>query len=893
MSGDVDMLSEDDRPLSRKPGPSGQNGHVASNGHGLLPEESSMSEDDEMPLSQISRVKSEPMTPVRAIKRKKIQSDNSSSGEDAPLASSPAKRAVSGAVRMNGALEATTTTTNGKKPARKAVNSDADDDVPVTKGKRATDGNGNGARPPARKRVKQERRESSLNSESDDDKPIRKVPSKAKRKVKKEESDADDESPSDDNKPIKNASPKAAAKRGQKEKESSGTPAPKKKKATKVKDEEGDAAPKRGKKKEEDDEEVFRWWEQQDPDGDGTQKWQTLEHNGVYFPPPYEPLPSNVKMRYDGKPVNLPPASEEVAGFYAALLESDHAKDKTFNKNFFDDWKNILQKHPPRDGTKIVEFLRCDFRPMFEYFEAEKAKKKAMTSAEKKEAKVAKDALEAPYTHCVLDGRKEKVGNFRVEPPGLFRGRGDHPKKGALKLRVRPEDITINIGEGIPTPKPNVPGKWKDVMHDNTVTWLATWTENVNGNHKYVFLAAGSSIKGQSDMQKFEKARELKNHVDRIRKDYTADLKSKLMADRQRATAMYFIDRLALRAGNEKGEDEADTVGCCSLRCEHVTLQPPNQLVFDFLGKDSIRYYNQVTVDDQVYKNIRICKDGKNDDDNLFDRVSTSSLNKHLASYMKGLTAKVFRTYNASITFQEQLDQGTPEKGTVQEKLNAYNHANRMVAILCNHQRAVPKTHEQSMGKMREKLRGFKYERMKLRHALFAIDAKYKKKQKYAEDESDLDDDGVAEHEDSMKAKEIEKAEKKFQKDNEKAAEEGKEPLEDSVLKDKRKEIEEEFKRLKKERGTRKAVLKRERPAEKIEEAIEKLDDKMKTFKLQMEDREAGKEVALGTSKINYLDPRITAAWCKTHEVPIEKIFSKTLLTKFPWAMEVDGEWKF
>lgn len=59
-------------------------------------------------------------------------------------------------------------------------------------------------------------------------------------------------------------------------------------------------------------------------------------------------------------------------------------------------------------------------------------------------------------------------------------------------------------------PIPNVPGKWKDVVHDNTVTWLANWVENVNGNYKYVFLAAGSSLKGQSDMQKFEKARELK-----------------------------------------------------------------------------------------------------------------------------------------------------------------------------------------------------------------------------------------------------------------------------------------------------------------------------------------------------------------------------------------------
>ena len=56
-----------------------------------------------------------------------------------------------------------------------------------------------------------------------------------------------------------------------------------------------------------------------------------------------------------------------------------------------------------------------------------------------------------------------------------------------------------------------------------------------------------------------------------------------------------------------------------------------------------------------------------------------------------------------------------------------------------------------------------------------------------------------------------------------------------------------ENKRLKKERGTGKHVMKKEKPTEKIEEAIDKLDERIKTFKLQMEDREAGKEVALGT----------------------------------------------
>lgn len=119
----------------------------------------------------------------------------------------------------------------------------------------------------------------------------------------------------------------------------------------------------------------------------------------------------------------------------------------------------------------------------------------------------------------------------------------------------------------------------------------------------------------------------LQKHVDKIRKDYTADLKSKVMADRQRATALYFIDVLALRAGNEKGEDEADTVGCCSLRYEHVTLLPPDIVKFDFLGKDSMRFQQEVKVTPQVFKNIKIFKsEPKKEGDDLFDRLTVGFL---------------------------------------------------------------------------------------------------------------------------------------------------------------------------------------------------------------------------------------------------------------------------
>lgn len=53
--------------------------------------------------------------------------------------------------------------------------------------------------------------------------------------------------------------------------------------------------------------------------------------------------------------------------------------------------------------------------------------------------------------------------------------------------------------------------RWKEVRHDNTVTWLAFWNDPINlKEFKYVFLAASSSLKGQSDKEKYEKARLLK-----------------------------------------------------------------------------------------------------------------------------------------------------------------------------------------------------------------------------------------------------------------------------------------------------------------------------------------------------------------------------------------------
>ncbi|CAH1771485.1 5765_t:CDS:1, partial [Entrophospora sp. SA101] len=125
----------------------------------------------------------------------------------------------------------------------------------------------------------------------------------------------------------------------------------------------------------------------------------------------------------------------------------------------------------------------------------------------------------------------------------------------------------------------------------------------------------------QSDLEKFDKARELDKHLEKIRHDYIEDLKSKDRFVCQCATATYLIDKLALRAGNEKTDEEANTVGCCSLRYDDITLVPPRTVKFDFLGKDSIRYVNSVEVIEQVFENLGIFMKDKESGEALFDRL--------------------------------------------------------------------------------------------------------------------------------------------------------------------------------------------------------------------------------------------------------------------------------
>ncbi|TMW56217.1 hypothetical protein Poli38472_008865 [Pythium oligandrum] len=588
---------------------------------------------------------------------------------------------------------------------------------------------------------------------------------------------------------------------------------------------------------------AYRWWKAEElPEGI---QWRTLEHNGVMFPPAY--VPHKVPLVYNGKQIELTPAQEELASFYAAIPKDgpqlgNPKTAKIFNKNFFTDFKKVLGR-----GHEVKTFEQCDFSLIAAHLEKLREEKKSMTKEEKQPEKERKELEQFTNGFAIVDGHLEKVGNFRIEPPGLFRGRGEHPKTGTLKERVMPGEVTVNVGISDRVPICNVPGHaWKEVIHRDTVSWLAYWNENVMGGIKYVWLAASSSFKGKSDMAKYEKARRLKKYIDKIRKDYQKGLRAKDSLTKQRSTAMWVIDILALRVGNEKGEDEADTVGCCSLRVEHLSFSDTNcALTLSFLGKDSMPYNNTVELEKygdigkQVYANLKKFCEKKDKNEEVFNELSTSELNKHLSSLMPGLTAKVFRTYNASVTLEQELPHTIDPNGTMESapKVVTYNDANRKVAILCNHQRTVPKGFDEALEKMNDQLDQLKSQLNDLKQMKILV-AKGKSK--------------------SLKLRTGDMKE------------------EDAATKKAQAHL---FSRVPSE--------------EQVDKKIDAWKKKIQGLELKLQDKSENREVALGTSKINYMDPRISVAWCKRNEVPISAVFSKTLREKFVWAMDVDPEWSF
>lgn len=179
-----------------------------------------------------------------------------------------------------------------------------------------------------------------------------------------------------------------------------------------------------------------------------------------------------------------------------------------------------------------------------------------------------------------------------------------------------------------------------------------------------------------------------------------------------------------------------------------------------------------------------------------------------------------------------------------------------------------------------------------------------KKEMSYFAEVADLTKEKEQEIVTRWSERELDKVQKKFEKDKERLGYERKEmPAEDYKVKmaeikeDHKKRLEktkEMVKQYKAEAKKQKYEEKSSYTMEKLKTQVDKLEERIKNTSLQLKDKEENSTVSLGTSKMNYIDPRLTVMFAKKFNVPIEKLFTKTLRDKFAWAIEsADENWRF
>ena len=436
-----------------------------------------------------------------------------------------------------------------------------------------------------------------------------------------------------------------------------------------------------------------------------TFKWKTLEHNGVGFPPSH--ILKGLSIKINNERLALNNEQEEIVYAWAKKKDTHYIEDAIFQNNFLSDLKKIL----PIRFQNTNNIHEIDFSEAFSLVDEElklkiieKEKIQKLSREDKKKLidkkKQEREKLKNFYGKAYVDGMEVEVANWLVEPPGLFMGRGLHPLRGRWKPRVTPQDVILNLGEDAPVPE----GAWKNIVHDHSSTWLATWTEKLTDKRKYVWLHDSAFLRQNTDKEKYDKARNLEKYAYKIQKEIINKMiNSKDLNQRKIATVCYLILKLAMRVGDEKDKDEADTVGASTLRVEHIKFPEKDNKRFielNFLGKDSVPWQKTLEINSEdtkgLYQNIRLFMKDKGHNSEIFDNINSSKVNAFLRKIdpknVPGLTAKVFRTYLATKIVKESLKNPSIDvnkQSSEPKKIYVAKIANLKAAIACNHKKGI------------------------------------------------------------------------------------------------------------------------------------------------------------------------------------------------------------
>ena len=593
---------------------------------------------------------------------------------------------------------------------------------------------------------------------------------------------------------------------------------------------------------------------------------EKLHHNGVLVPPRYEGKGLTVKVK--GREIRLTTEQEEMAVAWAKKVGTPYVEDPVFAKNFHKDFSNKL-------GIEVKPG-DVDYSEIVSLVEKERELKKGLPREEKKllatQRKAAREANKEHYGFAWVDDERTELANYVAEPSSIFMGRGEHPLRGSWKEGPTEEDVILNLSPDAPTPK----GNWKEIVWEPEAIWIARWQDKLSDKMKYVWFSDSSSFKQKKDIEKFDKAKEFRRNLLRVKRHILKNLESDDLKRKKTATVCYLIDKLKIRVGDEKDPDEADTVGASTLRREHIKINGNGTVSFNFLGKDSVPHIFTTELPEKVIENLK--EFSGNSESTLFEGVRSSQVSEFLDEVMTGLSAKVFRTFYASDAVKTKLDK-TPVDSEDPEYVKKYvaKMANLEAAKVCNHKRTIPKRWKASLEKKKDRL-----EIIKKR----AKDAQAKIKQRM-KDWTRKHEERLTKQEERLKAA-VEKLEDTMRQLEEKE----KQGKDVSVLKKRVKRQREAVTRQK--QRIRDIKAKQVERMEKLKQSLEKRKQRdisaVEKMKLNITIQGETRDYNLSTSLKSYIDPRIYYEWGKQVEYDWKQYYQKALHKKFSWVDTQDDK---
>ena len=587
---------------------------------------------------------------------------------------------------------------------------------------------------------------------------------------------------------------------------------------------------------------------------------EKLHHNGVLVPPRYEVKGLAVKV--NDKEVRLTAEQEEMAVAWAKKAGTPYVEDSVFAKNFHTDFSKKL-------GIKVKP-RGVDYSEIIALVEKEREWKKSLPREEKKrlaaERKAVREANKEKYGYAWVDGERTELANYVAEPSSIFMGRGKHPLRGSWKEGPDEEDIILNLSPDAPKPE----GNWKEIVWEPEAVWIARWQDKLSGKMKYVWFSDSSSFKQKKDIEKFDKAKEFRRNLPRVKRHILRNLESEDLKRRKIAAVCYLIDKLKIRVGDEKAPDEADTVGASTLRKEHIQINGDGTVSFNFLGKDSVPHIFTTKLPDKVIENLK--EFSSNSESALFNGVGSSNVSEFLDEVMTGLSAKVFRTLYSSDAVQTKLDK-TPVESEEPEYVKKYvaKMANLEAAKVCNHKRTIPKRWAASLEKKRERVKVLN-ERAKKAQAKIKTKAEEQDKRYRLQLKRQEENLGAA----------VEKLET-IKMQLEERQKEGKsvESLAKRA-KSKREVIERTKQRIKELKAKHKELMNKQK--QRLENRKQRDTAALEKLRLDITTQEETRDYNLSTSLKSYIDPRIYYEWGKKVGYDWKKYYQKALHKKFSWV---------